>query len=281
MAESRLERLARYLNVSLAGQSFSGARENTQIIELFNVQLKGDVTNYVEVTQWLSFARSISVDDLSYLNELLLSQTYIVGGKLSLADVAVFDVIVNSADGLADAAAQHPNLRRWTEHVSVLLNTANVLYHRAPTFLPCISPFAASSDAETGSSSAGEPKAGKSEAIAKSPKKESESEKKPKPEKSSEDAKLAAAAADEDLDPSKLDIRVGIVRKCWDHENSDKLLCEEVDIGEDSVRRIGSGLRHFYKAEEFEGKKVLVLANLKERSLGGFPSHVRTCAWRR
>jgi tRNA-binding EMAP/Myf-like protein len=62
------------------------------------------------------------------------------------------------------------------------------------------------------------------------------------------------------------------VTKCWAHPDSDKLLCEEVDLGEGSVRRIASGIRLFYSPESFEGRKVLVLANLKERSIAGFKS---------
>ena len=78
----------------------------------------------------------------------------------------------------------------------------------------------------------------------------------------------------EDLDPSKLDIRVGTVIRCWNHPDSEKLLCEEIDIGEDTVRSIASGLRGHYTAEEVQGRKVLVLANLKERPMAGFKSQV-------
>jgi glutamyl-tRNA synthetase len=72
---------------------------------------------------------------------------------------------------------------------------------------------------------------------------------------------------------SALDIRVGVITKVWEHEEADKLYCEEIDVGEDEPRRIASGLRPYLKAEELEGKKVLVLCNLKERKLVGFPSH--------
>lgn len=86
---------------------------------------------------------------------------------------------------------------------------------------------------------------------------------------------LPKAEETAELDPSKLDIRVGYVTKCWIHPESDKLYCEEIDIGEESVRSIASGLRAFYAApSDIEGRKVLVLANLKERSLGGFKSQV-------
>ena len=72
---------------------------------------------------------------------------------------------------------------------------------------------------------------------------------------------------------SALDIRVGMVTKVWEHEEADKLFCEEIDVGEEEPRRIASGLRPYMKADDLQGKKVLVLCNLKERKLVGFPSH--------
>jgi aminoacyl tRNA synthase complex-interacting multifunctional protein 1 len=72
---------------------------------------------------------------------------------------------------------------------------------------------------------------------------------------------------------SKLDIRVGVIKKAWVHEEAEKLFCEEIDIGEAEPRQIASGLRAHYNLEDLEGQRVLVLANLKSRKLVGFPSH--------
>ena len=76
-----------------------------------------------------------------------------------------------------------------------------------------------------------------------------------------------------EIDISRLDIRVGVITKAWEHEEADKLFCEEIDIGEDTPRQIASGLRDHYKVEDLEGQRVLVLSNLKSRKLVGFPSH--------
>ncbi|KAL3935398.1 MAG: hypothetical protein SGBAC_009073 [Bacillariaceae sp.] len=70
-----------------------------------------------------------------------------------------------------------------------------------------------------------------------------------------------------------LDIRVGRITKVWEHEEADKLYCEEIDVGEDEPRNVASGLKPYLKAEDMEGKLVLVLCNLKARKLVGFPSH--------
>ena len=76
-----------------------------------------------------------------------------------------------------------------------------------------------------------------------------------------------------ELDISALDIRVGVIKKVWEHPEADKLFCEEIDVGEDKVRSIASGLRPFYKAEQMLNQKVMVLCNLKARTMLGFPSH--------
>lgn len=88
-----------------------------------------------------------------------------------------------------------------------------------------------------------------------------------------EKKKAPAAPVSDEIDISKLDIRVGVITKAWLHEEADKLFCEEIDIGEESPRQIASGLRAHYKLEDLEGQRVLVLANLKARKLVGFPSH--------
>lgn len=50
---------------------------------------------------------------------------------------------------------------------------------------------------------------------------------------------------------------------------------QEIDVGEETVRSIASGLRAFYaSASDIQNRKVLVLVNLKERPLAGFKSQV-------
>jgi len=72
---------------------------------------------------------------------------------------------------------------------------------------------------------------------------------------------------------SKLDVRVGKVVKAWHHPDADRLFCEQIDIGEASgPRQIVSGLREHYKLEEFEGRKLLVVANMKPAKLVGVVS---------
>jgi aminoacyl tRNA synthase complex-interacting multifunctional protein 1 len=70
-----------------------------------------------------------------------------------------------------------------------------------------------------------------------------------------------------------MDLRVGKITKAWPHPDSDSLWCEEIDVGEGTVRQIASGLRKYYSQEEMENRMVLVVCNLKARNIAGFPSN--------
>jgi aminoacyl tRNA synthase complex-interacting multifunctional protein 1 len=91
------------------------------------------------------------------------------------------------------------------------------------------------------------------------------------PEK--KELKESAPPPTSEIDVSKLDIRVGVITKAWEHKDADKLFCEEIDIGEEQPRTIASGLRAHYDLSALKGQRVLVLANLKSRNMLGFPSH--------
>jgi aminoacyl tRNA synthase complex-interacting multifunctional protein 1 len=99
-------------------------------------------------------------------------------------------------------------------------------------------------------------------------------EQKPKTKKAKAPKTPKPAKADPNQpEITKLDIRVGHIVKVWKHETADKLYCEEIDVGEDAPRQIASGLVHHYSLEEMQGRRVLVLCNLKPRNLVGFRSH--------
>jgi len=96
----------------------------------------------------------------------------------------------------------------------------------------------------------------------------------PKVEKTAE----AEEAADAEPLPHKeaididafgaLEFRVGKIIKCEAVEKSKKLLCSQVQIGNE-VKQIVSGIRKFYSPEEMVGKTVMVVCNLKPAKLAG------------
>lgn len=73
-------------------------------------------------------------------------------------------------------------------------------------------------------------------------------------------------------DICKLEFKVGKIIKAWVHPDADKLYCEEIDVGEETPRLIASGLRKHYNLEEMQGRRVVVVSNLKTKKLAGFAS---------
>lgn len=67
-------------------------------------------------------------------------------------------------------------------------------------------------------------------------------------------------------DFAKVELRVGTVLSCKLHPKADRLLVSQIDIG-DKVVQIVSGVRPHYEPEDMVGRRVIVVANLKEAVL--------------
>ena len=72
-------------------------------------------------------------------------------------------------------------------------------------------------------------------------------------------------------DFAKMNFRVGEIVDCKIVENSKKLLCSQVKIGDKTVQ-ICSGIRAAYTPEQMIGKKVMVIVNLAPRKMAGLLS---------
>jgi len=72
-------------------------------------------------------------------------------------------------------------------------------------------------------------------------------------------------------DFTKLDLRVGAIKKVDEIEGADKLYKLEVDIGKEK-RTILAGLKQHYKKDELKGKQVIVICNLEPRKMKGVES---------
>lgn len=72
---------------------------------------------------------------------------------------------------------------------------------------------------------------------------------------------------------SRLEMRVGKIIECDKHPDADTLYVEKVDVGEEEPRTIVSGLVKFVPLEEMIGRSVVVLCNLKPRTMRGVTSH--------
>ncbi len=74
-------------------------------------------------------------------------------------------------------------------------------------------------------------------------------------------------------DVKKLDIRMGTIKTAEKVEGADRLLHFSVDVGEEELRSIVSGIaEHYPDAEELIGKQVPVVINLEPRTIRGVES---------
>lgn len=118
--------------------------------------------------------------------------------------------------------------------------------------------------------------ADKKNASAKKKESYEEAQRKKKEKKAAEIAKSQQGQESGDPDQpefTKMEIRVGKITKVWNHEEADKLFCEEIDVGEDAPRQIASGLREHYTLEDMQDRLVLVVCNLKAAKIVGFSSN--------
>lgn len=91
--------------------------------------------------------------------------------------------------------------------------------------------------------------------------------------------KVAGKGSDEGpVDISRLNIRVGVIKKVQRHPDADSLYVEEIDCGEESLRTVVSGLVKFVPIEEMEGRRVCLLCNLKPAKMRGVLSQAMVLA---
>ncbi|XP_054620738.1 tyrosine--tRNA ligase, cytoplasmic [Dunckerocampus dactyliophorus] len=80
------------------------------------------------------------------------------------------------------------------------------------------------------------------------------------------------AGDEEELVPSKLDIRVGKIVSVEKHPDADSLFLEKIDVGEAQPRTVVSGLVAYVSQEDLQDRSVLVLCNLKPQKMRGIES---------
>jgi len=95
---------------------------------------------------------------------------------------------------------------------------------------------------------------------------------KPSLSSSSVESKSGGGGGTDDVDVSKLDMRVGLIVECERHPDADALYVEKIDLGEGKPRTIISGLVKFVPIEEMRNRLVVVLTNLKPAKMRGIMS---------
>jgi methionyl-tRNA synthetase len=77
---------------------------------------------------------------------------------------------------------------------------------------------------------------------------------------------------------SKLDLRIGIIKKAERVPKSQNLLKLMIDIGEGQLKQAVAGMAQYYEPKQLEGKHVAVIANLQPRKIFGLESQVMILA---
>ena len=79
-------------------------------------------------------------------------------------------------------------------------------------------------------------------------------------------------------DISAVDLKVGVLTNVRRHENADSLYVEDVQCGEAEPRQVVSGLVKHIPIVEMEGRKVVIVANLKAGNMRGVKSQAMVLA---
>lgn len=72
-------------------------------------------------------------------------------------------------------------------------------------------------------------------------------------------------------DFAKLDLRIGVIESAKRVEGTDRLVQLQVDLGSEK-RTLVAGIANSYVPESLQGKRIVVLANLKPRTIRGIES---------
>jgi methionyl-tRNA synthetase len=60
------------------------------------------------------------------------------------------------------------------------------------------------------------------------------------------------SASEQDITITRLDIRVGVIKKVEKHPDADSLYVEEIDVGEEQTRTVVSGLVNYIPVDELQ-----------------------------
>jgi aminoacyl tRNA synthase complex-interacting multifunctional protein 1 len=247
---------------------------------------------------------------LETLNGHLSSRTTLLGAKPSKADVAIYEtlapIVAKWTPEERTGEKGYPNIVRHVDFVQnapvfglelkdeqkVQVNQDEVLYVKPPVDakaekerLKKEKAAAAAAGTEGGKATIADRTKEKAkevvekakETVAEAKAKKEKKEKAPKPQK--------APAAAAPLSPSLIDLRVGHILKAINHPDADSLFVSTIAMGDPAgedtseyegqiCRTVCSGLNGLVPLEEMQGRKVVVVANLKPVKMRG----IKSCA---
>jgi len=264
------------------------------------------------ILSWAEVEKSDTKTLLADVEKVLEKSSFVgAPGRETAADLILYSYLCNQSFG-DDFSKANPNTTRWLNHMQrfVARSTANPTFHKfriaglrvlsqgSESHPPQESSKKEAKDSEPKNVEA-KPQEQSKAAPSEAPKKKdpvagvaaSSEEPKKKESKKKETAPEGSAAKEEEEPKKKkpsmekkeplseflpllLDVRVGKILSAKKHDSADSLFVEEIDVGEESPRTICSGLVKFYSsADMIVGKHVLVICNLKPRTMVGVESN--------
>lgn len=217
----------------------------------------------------------INPGTMKWLNDKLLLQSFIASEvRMSIVDIFYFCVIRESVEKMT-LKEKYENLPvcRWFLHMQeVLLNGCDIF--SKIEFKEALENYINIQTKEKPKLmyQSLNPKEGAKKEL-ENKKKQIANKKNEEREKKKKELGKGALEVRDVTDFSRLNIRVGYVEEVEIHPDADTLYCLKINLGEEKPRDICSGLRNKKTVEDLLHKHVLVLANLKERTLRGRKSH--------
>lgn len=228
-----------------------------------------------EVEKWLALSRQIAQNvnsqtteakhfgSLGQLHRHLLPRMFLVSDNLTVADVAVSLTLAPVMMKL-DAATQFrfSATTRWfdfIQHHPVVRSTGVPLVELDLNFPLNPKPPRKEEKLAEKDQKTGQPSDKATQEI---------KSRKSKQPKGQPPGKTAPAVPD----IVRLDIRVGQIKSVKKHPSADSLYLEEIDLGEEKVRQVVSGLVAFVPIEQMQDARVICLCNLKPAKMRGIES---------
>lgn len=246
-----------------------GSRANQLLGD--SIEQSSKIAEIISLTRFMS--AEILDDQLEVFNNWLKSRTFLVGNKVTLADLVLYANLSSAMKNLP--AAQHMhfcNILRWYENMHHKVDGGKVfpaVSFKKSKFNFCPPVVKSSHEAGNDSTQKNAKKIDAKVAPNESKKSEKLSEKVVKEDseksgsKNNKPAKKEKGGSKEEPTIDFLDIRVGLIKSIAPHPNADALYVEEIDLGEEKPRTVVSGLRKFVSEDAMKNRKVAVVCNLK------------------
>ncbi|CVK94611.1 hypothetical protein LB506_003122 [Fusarium annulatum] len=270
-------------------------------------------TEEAEIQQWLTTSERLkSPEDkstiLETLNNHLSSRSTLLGSKPSKADVAIYEtlapIVAKWSPEERTGEKGHPHIVRHVDFVQnsplfgldvkdenkVQVDRDNVLYVKPPVDAKAEKEKkkkeAAAAAATGGEASLVDRTKEKVKEVVETAKEKIATDKPKKEKKEKAPKQKAAPAPAAPLSPALIDLRVGHILKAINHPDADSLYVSTIAVGdkpgnEDYVeyegqicRTVCSGLNGLIPLESMQGRKVVVVCNLKPVKMRG----IKSCA---